>query len=75
MSVDHNDPRVGSWYMTSAGQLIKVWAMAYFDGRRERIAIEYLNGRKRLLNRQEWSRLEVELHLYNESSRGGGAAI
>ncbi len=74
MSVDIH-PRVGSWYMTSTGQLIKVWATAYFAGRRERIAIEYLNGRKRLLNRQEWSQLQVELHLYSESSRDGGAAV
>ncbi len=61
--------------MTSTGQLIKVWATAYFDGRRERIAIEYLNGRKRLLGRREWSELQVELHLYSESSRDGGAMV
>ncbi len=68
-------PSVGSWYMTATGQLIKVWATAYFSGRRERIAIEYLNGRKRLLSREDWSRLQVELHLYSETPRNGGTAL
>lgn len=70
MSTEAIQLTVGSWYMTTTGQLIKVWAAAYFEGRLARIAIEYLNGRKRLLDRSEWSALEVELHLYSEVRRG-----
>ncbi len=68
-------PAVGRWYMTATGQLIKVWASAYFDGKIGRIAIEYLNGRKRLLSIDEWATLELEVHLYTEPSQDGGAAL
>ncbi len=68
-------PAVGRWYMTATGQLIKVWASAYFDGRISRIAIEYLNGRKRLLTMDEWATLELEMHLYSEPAQGGDAVL
>ena len=64
-------PVIGSWYMTATGQLIKVWASCFQGSDTSRVVIEYLNGRRLVLEASEWDALDVEIHLYSDAVGGG----
>lgn len=57
-------PIIGNWYMNMTGQLIKVWAVGYDAGQAQKVIIEYLNGKKKVLGIEDWYLLDLEVHLY-----------
>jgi len=69
--LNRKQPVIGSWYMTATGQLIKVWATCFHGDDTGRVVIEYLNGRRLVLDASEWDALDVEIHLYSDAVGGG----
>lgn len=62
-------PVIGNWYMNMTGQLIKVWAVGYSAGQTNKVIIEYLNGKKKIIGIDDWHSLDLEVHLYRAARR------
>ena len=58
-------PLVGNWYVNLTGQLIKVIAVGFADGRISKVVIEYINGKRQIVAIDTWNLLDLEMHLYN----------
>lgn len=65
-------PVVGNWYMNLSGQLIKVWALGFTSGHISKVVIEYLNGKRRVIGLDEWTAMDLEVHLYRATRRKHG---
>ncbi len=55
----HQDPVVNNWYVNLTGQLFKVRVVAYAQNGLDKLIIEYINGSKQTVSRQEWDCLKL----------------
>lgn len=62
-------PLISTWYVNLTGQLIKVLALSYSDGKLSRVVIEYINGKRQIIGIDTWYLLDLEMHLYKAASR------
>jgi hypothetical protein len=55
-------PIPGYWYSNFSGQLIQVRALVFAQGRRSRIIIEDINGRRESIDFVLWRGMDLVLH-------------
>ncbi len=62
-------PVVGSWYVNLTGQLFKVWAVSYTGSRLSKVAVEYLNGTRMVVDIDQWDLLDLEINFQKIAAR------
>ena len=55
-------PIPGYWYSNFSGQLIQVRALVFAQGRRSRIIIEDINGKRESIDFSLWRGMDLVLH-------------
>ncbi|HFE37463.1 MAG TPA: hypothetical protein ENK06_03450 [Gammaproteobacteria bacterium] len=58
----HQYPIVNNWYANLTGQLFKVRMVAYGPEGMGGLVIEYIDGSKQIISRQEWDCLKLMKH-------------
>jgi len=61
-------PVVGNWYVNLTGQLLKICAVSYDAGEISKVVIEFLSGKKLILDLEKWYLLDLETYIYKSSS-------
>jgi hypothetical protein len=61
-------PVVGNWYVNLTGQLLKICAVSYEAGAISKVVIEFLSGKKLILDLDKWNLLDLETYIYKSSS-------
>ncbi|HFQ13711.1 MAG TPA: hypothetical protein ENK40_02830 [Gammaproteobacteria bacterium] len=56
-------PVVGAWYVNRTGKLMKVKLMAWQHQRPVSVLIEYLDGKRQVVDMQAWYMLELSRNL------------
>jgi len=59
---DQQDPIINNWYTNLTGKLFKVRMAAYEDNSIGCMVIEYIDGAKQIITRQEWDCLKLAQH-------------
>jgi hypothetical protein len=60
-------PVVGNWYVNLTGQLLKICAVSYDAGNISKVVIEFLSGKKLILDLDKWNLLDLETYIYKSS--------
>ena len=55
-------PIPGYWYSNFSGQLIQVRAIVYMAGKRSRIILEDISGKRESINPDSWLGMDLVLH-------------
>jgi len=55
-------PIPGYWYSNFSGQLLQVRAVVFLAGKRSRIILEDINGKRQSVDFPSWRRMELVLH-------------
>jgi hypothetical protein len=55
-------PIPGYWYSNLSGQLIQVRAILYISGKRTRIVLEDIHGKRSSVNVVSWRNMDLVLH-------------
>ena len=58
------NPTVGAWFVNLTGQLIKVKLVMYDEETLHRVLIQYLDGKTKLINRDDWFCLKLNKHIH-----------
>ena len=58
------DPVVGSWFVNLTGQLIKVRLVMFDDQSMHRVLIQYLDGKTKLIDKDDWFCLKLNKHIH-----------
>jgi hypothetical protein len=66
-------PIPGYWYSNFSGQLIQVRALVFAQGRRNRIIIEDINGKRESIDFTLWRGMDLVLHSPVVDSGADGA--
>lgn len=61
-------PIVGNWYVNLTGQLLKICAVCYETGTLSKVVIEFLSGKKLILDLEKWYLLDLKNYIYKTSS-------
>lgn len=61
-------PVVGNWYVNLTGQLLKICAVSYDTGTLSKVVIEFLSGKKLILDLERWYMLDLDTYIYKASS-------
>ena len=56
------DPIINNWYTNLTGQLFKVRLASYDANGVNNMVIEYIDGSKHIINRDEWDHLKLMRH-------------
>ena len=56
------DPIINNWYTNLTGQLFKVRLVSYDVNGVSKLMVEYIDGSKHVINRQEWDCLKLMRH-------------
>jgi len=67
-------PIPGYWYSNFSGQLIQVRALVFVQGKRNRIIIEDINGKRESIDFTLWRGMDLVLHSPVVDAGTGGAA-
>ena len=67
-------PIPGYWYSNFSGQLIQVRALVFAQGKRSRIIIEDINGKRESIDFMLWRGMDLVLHSPVVDSGADGAA-
>jgi hypothetical protein len=62
-------PVPGYWYTNGVGHLIQVRAILLLSGRRSRIVLEYINGKREYVAMGDWAGLDLLLHSPGQEHR------
>ncbi len=55
-------PIPGYWYSNLSGQLIQVRALVYLSGKRSRVVLEDISGKRESVNYEDWRGMDMVLH-------------
>ena len=55
-------PIPGYWYSNYSGQLLQVRAVVFLDGKRSRIILEDINGKRESVDFESWHGMDLVLH-------------
>jgi len=55
-------PIPGYWYSNYSGQLLQVRAVVFLDGKRCRIILEDINGKRESVDFESWHGMDLVLH-------------
>ncbi|MGD2137495.1 MAG: hypothetical protein PVJ66_01675 [Gammaproteobacteria bacterium] len=55
-------PIPGYWYSNLSGQLIQVRALVYSSGKRSRIVLEDISGKRESVDLEGWDGMDLVLH-------------
>ena len=55
-------PIPGYWYSNFSGQLLQVRAVVFLEGKRSRIILEDINGRRESVDLESWRGMDLVLH-------------
>jgi len=55
-------PIPGYWYSNFSGQLIQVRAIVYLAGKRSRIVLEDISGKRESIHIDSWQGMDLVLH-------------
>ncbi|MGB5439858.1 MAG: hypothetical protein WBN57_01075 [Gammaproteobacteria bacterium] len=55
-------PIPGYWYSNLSGQLIQVRALVYLAGKRSRIVLEDISGKRESVDYDNWHGMDMVLH-------------
>ena len=55
-------PIPGYWYSNFSGQLLQVRAVVFLAGKRSRIILEDINGKRESVDFESWRRMDLVLH-------------
>jgi hypothetical protein len=55
-------PIPGYWYSNFSGQLIQVRAIVYLAGKRRRIVLEDISGKREFIDIESWHGMDLVLH-------------
>ena len=55
-------PIPGYWYSNFSGQLIQVRALVYLAGKRSRIVLEDISGKREFVDIEKWHGMDLVLH-------------
>jgi hypothetical protein len=66
-------PIPGYWYSNFSGQLIQVRALVFTQGKRNRIIIEDINGKRESIDFTLWRGMDLVLHSPVVDAGNGGA--
>lgn len=55
-------PIPGYWYSNFSGQLLQVRAVVFLEGKRSRIILEDINGKRESVDFENWRRMDLVLH-------------
>jgi hypothetical protein len=55
-------PIPGYWYSNFSGQLIQVRAIVYLTGKRSRIVLEDITGKRESIDIDSWQGMDLVLH-------------
>lgn len=61
MHIQHS-PIINNWYTNLTGQLFKVRLVAYDSEGMGSLVIEYIDGNKQVISKQEWDCLKLMKH-------------
>ena len=67
-------PIPGYWYSNLSGQLIQVRAIVYQAGRRRRIVLEDITGKRESIDVESWHGMDLVLHSPVNDHHGDDAA-
>lgn len=70
MSIKQN-PMVGNWYVNLTGQLLKVSAVGYDMGKLTKVVVEFLSGKRLILDLDKWYLLDLETYIYKARNQTG----
>lgn len=59
---NHQNPIINNWYTNLTGQLFKVRMVAFSSEGMGSLVIEYIDGSKQIISRQEWDCLKLMKH-------------
>lgn len=59
---DQHNPIINNWYTNLTGQLFKVRMVAFSSEGMRSLIIEYIDGSKQIISRQEWDCLKLMKH-------------
>jgi hypothetical protein len=55
-------PIPGYWYSNLSGQLIQVRALVYLSGKRSRVVLEDISGKRESVDYEDWHGMDMVLH-------------
>ena len=55
-------PIPGYWYSNLSGQLIQVRALVYLSGKRSRVVLEDISGKRETVDYGNWHGMDMVLH-------------
>lgn len=58
----HQNPIINNWYTNLTGKLFKVRMALYVDSDVSRLVIEYIDGSRQIISREEWDCLKLLNH-------------
>lgn len=62
---------VGNWYVNLTGQLLKVSAVGYDMGKLTKVVVEFLSGKRLILDLDKWYLLDLETYIYKARNQTG----
>ncbi len=60
------DPIINNWYTNLTGQLFKVRLVSYSTAGVGSLVVEYIDGTKQIISREEWNCLKLMKHRANK---------
>lgn len=59
------EPIVGTWFVNTTGQLIRVKLLMFSNNKLQRILVQYLDGSTKSINNDDWLNLKLNPHLHD----------
>ena len=66
----HQTAEIGDWFITLDGQFLRVWGLGYDQGIVDKVVIQQLNSRTRILSVPEWQRMDLAPYPMMDDDQG-----
>ena len=67
---NYKKPIIGSWYINSDGQFVRVWGVVYEHGKLNRVVIHLLSGKRYCIKLEKWRTLDLVRYPAAQEMRG-----